>query len=568
MSLSPPGRRGTVSPRPRGGLAGGAVRRDGGRSPAVRLGLLAFIAVAAAAVIAIVALILSGGSDGCAEAYCETAAGEVAVPDGFEALSLVFERNANADPLPDGFELRITIPLDAPAPGARGLRFFRHAGAGGAWEPASSATLDEAGERASGVFADPPRYLAVLRRVGGGRQLAVTLAAGAALHPAAASLATIAHTLDFTPAADGSLTGEAGARPAGLNAGAAHYPVVSASAALGGTAANVDAILATDVARTNHVRRIVERVLADGLDGIGIAYLDLRADQRTSFTLFALELSEELHAEGKALTLAAPAPVVGAERIDEGAYDWAALGGAADYLAIAPVRDQSAFRLHMPEILEHLVAAVDPERLLLTLTPYASEKSPDGLRTLTLTEAMTIASQLGVRSESVTAGASIQIVAVNIDRDEGLSGLRWQPETATVAFTYKLGGGRTVWIENAFSAAFKLEFVSAWSLGGLAVEDASDNVFLGDIWGAIGPFLESGRPVLRQPAPTDLLPDWRVTGGSLIGGDRGIVTWQAPPEAGAYRVTLGISDGVERFENHITLVLPPPERETTPSQAP
>ena len=544
------------------------MRRDGARPPAVRIGLLALVAVAAAAVIAIVALLLSGGSDGCADAYCETAAGEVAVPDGFEALSLVFERNPNADPLPDGFELRITIPLDAPAPGTRGLRFFRHAGAGGAWEPASGATLDEAGERASGVFADPPRYLAVLRRVGGGRQLAVTLAAGATLHPVAASLATIAHTLDFTPAADGSLAGETGERPAGLNAGAAHYPVVSASTAIDGTAANVDAILSTDVARTNHVRRIVERVLADRLDGIGIAYLDLRADQRTSFTLFALELSEELHAEGKALTLALPAPVVGAERIDEGAYDWAALGGAADYLAIAPVRDQSAFRLHMPEILEHLVAAVDPERLLLTLTPYASEKSAEGLRTLTLTEAMTIASQLGVRSESVTAGASIQIVAVNIDRDEGLSGLRWQPETATVAFTYKLGGGRTVWIENAFSAAFKLEFVSAWSLGGLAVEDASDNVFLGDVWGAIEPFLESGQPVLRQPAPTDLLPDWRVTGGSLIGGDRGIVMWQAPPEAGAYRVTLGISDGVERFENHITLVLPPPERETTSSQAP
>ena len=567
MSLSPAGRRGTVSSRPRGGLAGGAVRRAGGRPPAVRIGLLAFVAVAAAAVIAIVALLLSGGSDGCAEAYCEATAGEVAVPDGFESLSRVFERNANADPLPDGFELRITIPLDAPAPGVRGLRFFRHTGAGGAWEPASSAQLDDAGERASGVFADPPRYLAVMRRVGGGRQLAVTLERGATLHPVAARLATIAHTLDFTPAADGSLLGDAGERPAGLNAGAAHYPVVSASTAIDGTAANVDAILATDVARTNHVRRIVERVLADRLDGIGIAYLDLRADQRTSFTLFALELSEELHAEGKVLTLALSAPVVGAERIDEGAYDWAALGGAADYLAIAPVRDQSAFRLHMPEILDHLVAAMDPERLLLTLTPYASEKSADGLRTLTLTEAMTIASQLGVRSESVTAGASIQIVAVNIDRDEGLSGLRWQPETATVAFTYKLGGGRTVWIENAFSAAFKLEFASAWSLGGLAVEDASDNAFLGDIWGAIEPFLESGQPVLRQPAPTDLLPDWRVTGGSLIGGDRGIVTWQAPPEAGAYRVTLGISDGVERFENHITLVLPPPERETT-SQAP
>ena len=560
MSLVSP-RRGW--PGSRTGLAGGAVRR-GGRPPGARLGLIVFIAVAVAALVSIAVLLFAGGSDGCGEAYCEAAAGEVAVPDGFEALSGVFARNPDADPVPDGFELRITIPLDAPAPGVRGLRFFQHEGAGGGWEPAASAVLDEAGARASGVFADPPPYLAVLRRVGGGRQLAVTAPPGSALHATAARLATIAHTLDFTPAADGSLIGSRSVRPVGLNAGAAHYPVVSASAAIEGTVANVDAILATDVARTNHVRRIVERATADRLDGVAIAYLDLRADQRTSFTLFALELAEELHAEGKTLALTLPAPVVGAERIDEGAYDWAALGGAADYLAMAPVRDQSAFRLRMPEILEHLAAAgVDPERLLLTLTPYASEKSAEGLRTLTLTEAMTIASQLGVRSESVTAGAAIRIVAVNIDRDEGLSGLRWQPETATVAFTYKLDGGRTVWIENVYSAAFKLEFVSAWGLGGLAVEDASDNAFLGDIWGAIEPFLETGQPVLRRPAPTDLLPDWRVTAGELIGGDRGIVTWQAPPEAGTYRVTLSLSDGVERFENHITLVLPPPERETT-----
>ncbi len=557
MSLAFPRRR---WPGSRSGLAGGV--RRGGRPPVARLGLLAFIAVAAAALIAIVVLLFAGGSGGCDEAYCETVAGAVAVPDGFEALSAVFERNPDADPLPDGFELRITIPLAAPAPDARGLRFFRHEGAGGGWEAAAGAALDEAGARASGVFADPPPYLAVLRRLGGARQLAVTLPQGATLHAAAARLATIAHTLDFTPAADGALDGARSARPAGLNAEAAHYPTISASAAIDGTVANVDAILATDVARTNHVRRIVERVLADRLDGIAIAYHDLRANQRTSFTLFALELAEELHAEGKTLTLTLPAPVVGAGRIDEGAYDWAALGGAADYLALAPVRDQSAFRLRMPEILEHLAAAVDPERLLLTLTPYASEKSAEGLRTLTLTEAMTIASQLGVRSESVTAGASIRIVAVNIDRDEGLSGLRWQPETATVAFTYKLDGGRTVWIENAYSAAFKLEFVSAWGLGGLAVEDASDNAFLGDIWGAIEPFLDTGQPVLRRPAPTDLLPDWRVTAGELVGGDRGIVTWQAPPEAGTYRVTLSLSDGVERFENHITLVLPPPERET------
>ena len=219
----------------------------------------------------------------------------------------------------------------------------------------------------------------------------------------------------------------------------------------------------------------------------------------------------------------------------------------------------------MPDLLEHITTAVDPGKIILTITPYASEKSADGLRFLSLTEAMTIASKLAIRGESVTAGSDIQIVAVNIDRDEGLSGLRWQPETATVAFTYKLNGGRTVWIENVFSAGFKLEFVSVFNLGGLAVEDSSDNVFLGNIWSAVEPFVASGQPVLLQPSHAHLLPDWRVTAGSLVGGDRGLVTWQTPLEAGSYTVTLMLSDGVERFESRIVVGLQAIEAEAEAS---
>jgi len=165
------------------------------------------------------------------------------------------------------------------------------------------------------------------------------------------------------------------------------------------------------------------------------------------------------------------------------------------------------------------------------------------------------------------AGSDVQVVGVNIDRDEGLSGLRWQAETATVAFTYKLNGGRTVWLENSFSAGFKLEFVSVFNLGGVAVEDSSDNVFLGNIWTAVEPFVASGQPVLLQPSHSHLLPRWEVTAGSLVGGERGLVTWQTPLEAGSYTVTLTLSDGYERFESRILLALPPAETEE-PEEAP
>ena len=549
-----------IRPGPRRGYAGGAVQRSafsGRRGPSpVRFVVLALIAVAVLVIGLVTWFFLGRGPGDCTDAYCETTESAFDVPPDFELYSKLFERNPDADPLPDGFDLQITIPLEIPTTDGRGLSFYGYDTENQIWEPVASAALDEAGERATGIFADPPRYLAVFRRLNEGRQVVVYLSPGDSLHATAALLATVVHTLDFTPAPDGSLMGQPSPRPPTT---AVHYPVISASAEIDGSVPNVDNILATGADRTNHVRQIVQRVAAHRLAGIDIAYLDLRADHRTSFTLFIAELAEALHAQGKTLTLTLPAPLKAIDRIDEGAYDWAALGQSADLIKIAPVRDQSTYRLHMPEILEHITTIVDGGKVILTITPYASEKSADGLRRLSLTEAMRIASKLAVRSESVTAGSEVQVVAVNIDRDEGLSGLRWQPETATVAFTYKLNGGRTVWIENVFSAGFKLEFVSVFNLGGLAVEDASDNVFLGNIWTAVEPFVASGQAVLLQPDHTYLVPQWSVSSGSLVGGDRGLVTWETPLEAGTYTVTLTLSDGVERFESRIALALQPLE---------
>ena len=537
--------------------ADGPMRRSSmsrGSAPIGRFILLAIIAIAVVLIAIAGYSAVFGGGESCNETYCESSSG-IPIPAGFTSFSEVYERNLSADPLPEGFDLQITIPLTAATADNRNLSFHGYDATTGLWQPLASAVLDETGAQATGLFADPPRYLAVLRRLSEGGHVVAYLEPGATLHPRAAAHVTIVHTFDFTPLADGTLAGELSTPPA---TEAAHYPVLSASAELPDTVPNLDAILATGAERSNHVRRILQRLAAVRVAGIDIAYLELRADQRTSFTLFVAELAEGLHAEGKVLTLTLPAPVKAPDRIDEGAYDWASLGRAADVLKIAPVRDQGTYRLEMPDVLEHLISLVEPSKLVLTVTPYASEKSADGLRRLSLTEAMTIASKLAIRSESVVAGSEIEVVGINIDREEGLSGLRWRPETATVAFTYKLNGGRTVWIENVFSIGFKLEFVSDFGLGGFAVEDASENIFLGDIWGAIEPFVETGQPVLLQPNPGDLLPRWEATGGSLQGGDGGLVTWQTPEEPGTYTVTLSLSEGVYRFESEVTLALQPP----------
>ncbi|MBK6319598.1 MAG: hypothetical protein IPF51_12665 [Dehalococcoidia bacterium] len=164
---------------------------------------------------------------------------------------------------------------------------------------------------------------------------------------------------------------------------------------------------------------------------------------------------------------------------------------------MAPYRDQATFRLTMPEILQYLTERVAPAKLILTVSPYATETGGETVNVMSLAQAMSIATRVTVRAEAdaITTSTNIKIAGTNIDKDEGLTGIRWSADTATVAFSYKQAqgaGSRTIYLENFFSIGFKLELVGTYKLGGVAVEDASDNEFLGDIWPALIPFVTSG----------------------------------------------------------------------------
>ncbi|MDZ7727388.1 MAG: hypothetical protein U5Q44_03880 [Dehalococcoidia bacterium] len=128
-------------------------------------------------------------------------------------------------------------------------------------------------------------------------------------------------------------------------------------------------------------------------------------------------------------------------------------------------------------------------KLNLMVTPYAAEQSPDGLRRLSLAEAMTIATRIRVDSDEVATNENVEVRGLNIDTAEGLTGILWAEAEGTVAFTYKDDGGRTVWLENVFSVGFKLEYVQEYGLGGFAVEDAEQQPLPGDIWRGIVPYV-------------------------------------------------------------------------------
>ncbi len=498
---------------------------------------------------------------GCSDQYCASDR-HIAAPPGYVILSEIFIRREGAPDPPEGMIMEVSLELNQATLDSRNLSIYRYVEDTRAWEPAAAGVLDPQGRAVTAALQDAPDILAVLRRESAAGHVVGYVPHDATLHPDAAGRLTILHTQDFRPTADGSIEGSPSA--VALEPGTAWYPSLWADAENGANVF-VEAALASATSRSNHVRMIQQLVTDLGLQGIDIAYFDLPATSRDSFTLFAAEISQSLHGSGKILTLTLPCPLLVQERIDDGAYDWAELGKLADVIQMAPCRDQSVYRRDLPLILEHLTSLIEPSKLVLTVTPYASEKSIDGIRTMSVADAMTTALAMEVATpDPVITNSNVNIVGINIDRTENLTGVTWDPSSATVAFTYKLNGGRTVWIENVFSVGFKLEFVSQYGLGGVGIEDASNNVYLGDIWPALIPFITSGQPVLAQPNGADLIPRWSISRGELEEGapGRGVVKWLTPAEPGTYTITLILSDGVAQFENELSVEVAAPDQPT------
>ncbi|MBI2765006.1 MAG: hypothetical protein HYX53_03745 [Chloroflexi bacterium] len=523
------------------------------RRPVGRIVLLAAIGVATLA-LAYFVFTTAFGSESCSNIYCPSDQ-TIATPEGYERVTKVFDYNKAKGEVPAGNNVVVGLPLQKPTTDGRNLSFYKYNEVTKAWESITPALLDAQGKQASATLTTAPPVIAVMRRLSPAGYVVAYLPRGQSLSPEANGRITILHTRDFAPASDGTIVGE----PSGVKTDGAYawYPTIWADGTEKGQVPAVSSILSNAASRSNHVQQILKKVQDLQLGGIDIAYMDLPATDRTSFTLFVNELAGALHAQNKVLTLTLPVPVKTPERIDDGAYDWAELGKAADVLQMTPYRDQGTYRTVMPEILQQLTSQVEPSKLVLTVTPYATEKSSEGIRTLTLVDAMVIATKIGVSGNDpkLTTNTNVDIAAINIDKTDNLSGLVWSPEAASVAFTYRQNVPKTVWIENLFSIGFKLDFISRYKLGGVAVEDASSNEYLGDIWPALVPFITSGQAPLLQPNPQDLLPQWQVSKGATEGGSRGVLRWVTPSDPGTYTIKLTLSDGVAQFVNEIPVTV-------------
>lgn len=528
--------------RPTGGPL--TPRRGGGLSAlldrAGRYGPLVAIAGIGLFLIVVIVVLFSRCGGGTASADADCSKKPPAPPTGFGYASKYCVTAPRLSGKPSGL---FTVPLTDKS-STRGLSLYSYDA--GKWNRIGP--VDVASDGASGALTQSitvPKAFAVLRRTGGDFQVLGVVPKGGQPGPDATRLISSLVPVNYTPAADGSISGGPTVAPTGTS-----YGVIAEVAAEGGVdAQNVNSLLADDTRRSAHVDRIAAEVDRANLDGVEIDYTAVDTSYKSNFTTFVQALSTRLHSSKRRLVVRLPLPRREGANWNTFAYDWQALAKVADLIVMAPEYDQSIYRTRVQDAVRYLVQqAGDSRKLILEITPLSEERSEQGtVRTLTTLEALSIAGTITVRNpaEAVTGG-DVTVSADNINLNNG-SGPQWTPQGA-VTFQYRSSEDqRTVWIENQFSVSYKLEFVQLFKLGGIQVADSTSNPAITNIWPAIDQYQSSGVPSLDQPNPQALRPQWLADSKAIPdAGNRAVITWHAPPSPGRHTLSVIVSDGTMR----------------------
>ncbi len=476
------------------------------------------------------------------------------IPDVLGAASPIYEiRSSDGRIGPFEFTLRLTNPTQD----ARNLGAYTWNEED--WVRLGDAVLSSDGSSARILLSQSPDNLAILRRLQFRDVIAGRVPRGEEPQSILAGSLTIVHPDGWQPGGDGSLLGQV-EFPAAAASTQSVWPTVFATA---DQAELVNDILASDNLRRQHIANIQHAIKSHQYDGVDIQYLNVSPALRSQFTSFISELADRLHREDRGLSVHIPISASGG--IGEGAYDLSQLGASADFIVIEPPLDPTVFQASIDASLPTLLQRIQSNKLLLTLRSNAVVRTSSGFSETSQRGGLDIASQLSIREPGpYRPGLRVTLQGNSIMLDSLSGGLRWDNVNRVVTFTYpdQTGSAVTIWIHNRFSAAFHLQVVSQFELGGVYISNASADESNANLWPAIAAFFESGIPDLRLPNAILFDPIFSVEAGELSGNSgSGWQFWDLPSEPGDYRAQLVVSDGDVRVGHVITVPVRAEEQE-------
>lgn len=216
------------------------------------------------------------------------------------------------------------------------------------------------------------------------------------------------------------------------------------------------AVVSDPEVRDRTIQNLLAVAREQGLSGINVDLELVPADQRQNYTEFVRLLARELHARGLQITLSVP----GKNYDDtvsrwDGAYDYAALGALADYVAVM------AYDQHLPGLEAGPVASYP---WAASVARFAASQIPAGKVLLGIAAYGYNWVQGSTQGRGISASRAKSLAA-----EYGVP-IQWDTESRVPYFTYVEDGvPRIVYFENDASTAEKLGLVDAYGLGGIAI---------------------------------------------------------------------------------------------------
>ena len=550
-----------------GGSSGGG-RRGGSRAPgrggyASDRGLLRILALVGVLGIVIAALVvpgspirlIGGGSSATSGAEGITASARDSMPDlpnGFAALSKVYDVK-----VPDGAKgpWSIGVPLTQQTTDASNLGLYAYDGS--RWTRAADVKLAQNGASVAGDVTSPPGAIAVLRRTGQAKSLALIVSAGDKLDGKALDATSIVAVMGATVGNDGALQATSGALQA--VAPTAGKAKVYLGVTDGGDGQAAVKNLASQSSMTAQAEAIAVAAKSQNAAGVFLDYRNVPGGSKDALTSFVKAVRERLQKDQLALVVG-----VSASAGANGAYDWNALIGVSDALWLRGPSDPGTYYDQMEQLLTSRRSGnTDLGKVVLVIDRRSTERRGQQLAPISLRDALTAASTIDGKAaaQPAAAGAAVALRAQNLGDPGQGAGLRWDTGARAVVFSYNASDGpHNVWIENRFSAAFRMDLASRFALGGIAVDSAKQDDALPDVWGTALVFAQDGSVKLERPYGPYLAPCWQAVQG--LEGAPGCwsqdtaaltVNWKAPQQDGSYNVRLVISDGVTFVAQEIAL---------------
>jgi len=394
------------------------------------------------------------------------------------------------------------------------------------------------------------------------------------LSPEVAQLATIVSPAGLQPTLQGTLTGSLAAG-FDLNAGYLVIPVIrNFIDPRAVDPQTVTAILSNRALRSEHVAQLVS-FAGGGFAGVMIDYRDIPADQRENFSAFISELGAGLDSVGLALGVVIPAADNVAGTWETGAYDWRAIGDAADRVQINLGLNPTTFTPGSDQLIEAMlrwsVGEIDRYKILIGLSARSVREAGGNFTPVGYAEALSALGDVTINVQTTEAGTILpgSAIEARLDGYRAVSGLDTQIQTAFVDYRDDSDNSISkMWLTNGEALRFRMDRTVPFALGGVAFQDILANGIAEDALTAV---LNYKLQLPAAPANQELALHWRIEGSSGIVGEvttslneNLVATIEAPDGNYAVNVAIVGSGDVEVPRSGAAVALFAPTQTPTP----